>query len=99
MPAETNAARARRRSPIDVFRYLDYRAFLADYYKARKGRGFSYRAFSRAAGLGAPNYLKLVIAGQRNLTQATAERFASTCGLQGDAAEYFARLVAFNQAK
>ncbi|HKP63541.1 MAG TPA: TIGR02147 family protein [Polyangiales bacterium] len=88
----------RRRSPIDVFRYLDYRAFLADFYAAKKRKGFSYRAFSRAAGLGAPNYLKLVISGQRNLTPPMAARFAAACGLAGDAAEYFQQLVEFNQA-
>jgi uncharacterized protein (TIGR02147 family) len=92
-------ANARRRCPIDVFRYLDYRAFLADFYKAKKRRGFSYRAFSRATGLGAPNYLKLVIAGERNLTPAMAERFASSCGLAGEPAAYFQHLVEFNQAK
>jgi len=92
-------ARPRGRSPIDVFQYLDYRVFLADFYRAKKRSGFSYRAFSRAAGLGAPNYLKLVIAGKRNMSPATATRFAATCGLSGDAAEYFARLVEFNQAK
>jgi uncharacterized protein (TIGR02147 family) len=99
MPSEPRATRSRRRSPIDVFRYLDYRAYLADYYRAKKGRGFSYRAFSRAAGLGAPNYLKLVIAGQRNLTAPMAVRFAAACGLGGEAAQYFAELVAFNQAR
>jgi uncharacterized protein (TIGR02147 family) len=99
MPSEPRAPRSRRRSPIDVFRYLDYRAYLADYYRAKKSRGFSYRAFSRAAGLGAPNYLKLVIAGQRNLTAAMAVRFAAACGLGGEAAQYFAELVAFNQAR
>jgi uncharacterized protein (TIGR02147 family) len=92
-------ASARRRCPIDVFRYLDYRSFLADFYKAKKRRGFSYRAFSRATGLGAPNYLKLVIAGERNLTPAMAGRFAASCGLSGEAAAYFQNLVEFNQAK
>jgi uncharacterized protein (TIGR02147 family) len=96
MTPETNT---RRRSPIDVFRYLDYRVFLADFYKAKKRRGFSYRAFSRTAGLGAPNYLKLVIGGQRNLTPPMAARFAAACGLSGDAAEYFCNLVEFNQAR
>ncbi|HEX7479011.1 MAG TPA: TIGR02147 family protein [Polyangiales bacterium] len=90
---------ARSRSPLDVFKYLDFRQFLADLYELKKRRGYSYRAFSRAAGLGAPNYLKLVVSGQRNLTAAMAERFAATCGLQGDGATYFERLVAFNQAK
>ena len=98
MKSDPTAPRARRRSPVDVFRYLDYRRFLADYYRARKARGFSYRAFSRAAGLGAPNYLKLVIDGQRNLTAAMAARFAHACGLSGEGADYFAQLVEFNQA-
>ncbi|HEX2730604.1 MAG TPA: TIGR02147 family protein [Polyangiaceae bacterium] len=86
------------RCPIDVFRYHDYRAFLSDYYAAKKGRGFSYRAFSQAAGLGAPNYLKLVITGKRNLSPETAQLFARTCGLTGEAAQYFCELVAFNQS-
>jgi uncharacterized protein (TIGR02147 family) len=88
----------RLRCPIDVFRYHDYRTFLASYYEAKKPRGFSYRAFARAAGLGAPNYLQLVINGRRNLTEAMARRFAETCGLGGDAASYFVALVAFNQS-
>lgn len=89
---------SRTRSLIDVFRYLDYRSYLADYYAAKKQRGFSYRAFSKTAGLGAPNYLKLVIEGKRNLTPTMAARFAQTCGLRGDAANYFKQLVEFNQA-
>jgi uncharacterized protein (TIGR02147 family) len=99
MAKDATAASGRRRSAIDVFRYLDYRRYLADYYRSKKSKGFSYRAFSRAAGLGAPNYLKLVIGGQRNLTAAMAERFASACGLSGEAAAYFTQLVAFNQAR
>lgn len=82
-----------------MFRYLDYRSYLADFYAAKKKRGFSFRAFSRTAGLGAPNYLKLVIGGQRNLTAEMAERFAEACGLQNDAADYFKHLVEFNQAQ
>jgi uncharacterized protein (TIGR02147 family) len=83
---------------IDVFRYLDHRLFLADYYRAGKGRGFSYRSFSRAARLRSPNYLKMIIEGQRNLTAEMAERFAAACRLRGDAAEYFVELVRFTQA-
>jgi uncharacterized protein (TIGR02147 family) len=88
----------RLRCPIDVFRYHDYRSFLAAYYEIKKPKGFSYRAFARAAGLGAPNYLQLVINGQRNLTASMARRFAETCGLGEEAAGYFVTLVAFNQA-
>ena len=83
---------------LDVFRYLDYRLFLADFYRLGKGRGFSYRGFSRAARLRSPNYLKLIIEGQRNLTAEMAERFAAACRLTGDEAEYFVELVRFSQA-
>jgi len=59
----------------------------------------SYRAFSRRAGLRSPNYLKLVIDGQRNLTPEMAERFAEACSLENEASTYFCDLVAFNQAR
>lgn len=86
---------------VDVFRFRDYRAFLREYYersKQRKG-GYSLRAFSRGTGLRSPNYLKLVMDGDRNLTPSMALRFAEGCGLSGEGAEYFCELVAFNQAR
>lgn len=90
-----------RESPIDVYGYLDYRAFLRDYYAKKKEltRGFSYRSFSRRAGLKSPNYLKLVMDGARSLSPTMAQRFAAACGLDEDAGRYFAHLVAFNQAE
>lgn len=100
-PVPSSSTAERLTEPTDVFRYLDHREFLADYYAARKRsrRGFSYRQFSRRAGLSSPNYLKLVIDGARNLSAPMAERFGSACGLEGDALAYFVALVAFNQAK
>jgi uncharacterized protein (TIGR02147 family) len=87
-------------APIDVFAYLDYRAFLRDHYLRGKERGrLSFRGFSRRAGLGSPNYLKLVIDGDRNITDAMATRFAAAVGLPHDAASYFCELVRFNQSK
>lgn len=85
----------------DIFEYLDHRAYLKDHYTEQKarGRGFSYRAFSRRAGLRSPNYLKLVIDGERSLTPSMAARFGAACGLVEDEAEYFVDLVAFNNAK
>lgn len=89
-----------RRTGIDVFQYLDYRAFLRDFYAHQKGRGrgFSHRSFSKAAGLGSPNHLKRVMDGERNLSPEMATRFASACGLETDAARFFCELVTFNQA-
>jgi uncharacterized protein (TIGR02147 family) len=84
---------------IDVFRFLDHRAYLRAVYESGRERGLGYRAFSKRAGLGSPNYLKLVIDGERNLTQTMAQRFARACGLDGEAALYFEDLVEFSQAK
>ena len=85
---------------VDIFRYRDYRVYLRDVYAARKKSeyGFSYRAFAKRAGLSAPNYLKLVTDGQRNLTPEMAARFAEALALRGEAADYFCDLVGFNQA-
>ncbi|MCB9630050.1 MAG: TIGR02147 family protein [Sandaracinaceae bacterium] len=87
-------------TPPEVFRYLDYRAYLRDFYEHKKAgpRSFSYRAFSRRAGLKSPNYLKLVMDGDRNLTASMAGNFADGCGLSGESKAYFIDLVAFNQA-
>src|SRR5688572_29484677 len=89
------------RAAVDVFRYRDYRSFLREYYERNKQRsgGYSLRAFSRGTGLRSPNYLKLVMDGDRNLTPSMALRFAEGCGLTGEAVEYFCELVAFNQAR
>ena len=85
---------------VNVFEYLDYREFLRDFYQQRKATeyGFSYRAFSRRAGLRSTNYLKLVMEGERNLTPEMAHQFARGCGLEARAADYFCELVAFNQS-
>ena len=83
---------------LDVFGYLDHRAYLADYFRLKQRKGLSYRGFSRRAGLGAPNYLKQVIDGEKRLSAEMALRFAKACGLSGDCAEYFCQLVAFNRA-
>jgi uncharacterized protein (TIGR02147 family) len=92
------SASRKAKSDVDVFRFRDYRAYLAAFYAAGKLGGLSYRGFSRAVGLGGPNYLKLVIDGQRNLSLEMAARFAKACRLEGQAAEYFKLLVAFDQA-
>jgi len=87
------------RTELQVFNYLDYRAFLRDYYVEQKvKRQLSYRRFSQEGGLRSPNYLKLVIDGQRNLSDAMARRFAQALGLVGESRQYFIELVRFNQA-
>jgi uncharacterized protein (TIGR02147 family) len=85
---------------VDIFEYLDYREYLRDAYGDLKARqqGFSYRAFSKRAGMSSPNFLKLVIDGQRNLTPSSVERFAEALALGPRETAFFRELVGFNQA-
>lgn len=90
----------RSKKEIDVFEYRNYRFFLRDFYhRGKANKTLSLRGFSQLAGLRSPNYLKLVIDGDRNLTPQVATRFAKACELKGEAADYFCDLVAFNQAR
>ncbi|HET9933690.1 MAG TPA: TIGR02147 family protein [Polyangiaceae bacterium] len=86
---------------VSVYDFLDYRAYLRAYYEAAKRArpSFSFRFFSKLAGLKSPNFLKLVMDGERNLGAESVARFASALGLAPREAEFFADLVAFNQAE
>jgi len=91
---------SRNEAEVNIFDFLDYRAYLRAYYDACKRRpaGFSFRTFSKRAGLKSPNFFKLVIDGDRNLGKDTVPKFADAIGLEGDAREFFEDLVAFEQA-
>lgn len=54
----------------DIYEYLEYRIFLADAYQAGKENvsAFSYRYLARKAGFSSPNFIKLVMDGERNLS-------------------------------
>src|SRR5258706_16181048 len=84
---------------VSVYDFLDYRAYLRAYYEAAKRTrpSFSFRLFSKLAGLRSPNFLKLVIDGERNLGADSVGRFNQALGLEGADAEFFADLVAFGQ--
>jgi uncharacterized protein (TIGR02147 family) len=84
-----------------IFKYIDYRRFLEDYYTEKKKttRGFSYRYFALKAGVKSPNFLKQVIEGDRNLTRRMIEQFVPALRLNKKEALFFKNLVLFNQAK
>jgi uncharacterized protein (TIGR02147 family) len=54
----------------NIYNFSDYRDFLKDRYRQLKEADslFSFRYFSKEAGFGSPNYLKLVMDGKRNLS-------------------------------
>lgn len=85
---------------VSVYDFLDYRAYLRAYYEAAKRErpSFSFRMFSKLAGLRSPNFLKLVIEGERNLGPESVGRFATALGLDAADSEFFSDLVSFGQA-
>lgn len=91
----------RRPSPINVFEYTDYRAFLRDWYETAKKSGgtLSYRAFAQRAGLKSINFFKFVMEGARNLTEDSIVKFATALKLNKQEQEFFRGLVLYNQAK
>ncbi len=85
----------------DLFNYLNYRHFLKDYYrgeKEKKGSRFSFRNFSRQAGLSSPNFLQLVMEGKRNLGPDGIRGFIKALHLNKEESVFFENLVHFNQA-
>ncbi len=84
----------------NLYSYTNYRVYLKDFYAWKKSAlpAFSHRYFAQKAGLGSPNYLKLVIDGKRNLSRKSLTAFLTGLGLGGKKGEFFEHLVFFNQA-
>lgn len=84
----------------NIFDYNNYREFLKDHYEEQKSKktGFTYARFSKEAGIASPNYYKLVMDGQKNLTPANIIRFTLALKLQDQQRDYFEALVHWNQA-
>ncbi|MCM2323747.1 MAG: TIGR02147 family protein [Oligoflexia bacterium] len=86
--------RAHRAIKPDVFRYLDYRAYLKDWLAYQKAgqSGYSLRAFARAAKV-APGYLSMAITGARPLTPGIVARITPVLGLGPSGQSYFELLT------
>lgn len=87
--------------PINLFEYRDYRSFLRDWFGHMKSvrRTFSFRVFSRQAGIASPNFLKLVMEDARNLSEDGSVKFARGLQMNKLETDFFKHLVLFNQAK
>lgn len=81
--------------------YDDYREYLRAMveYLRETSRGFSYRQFARSAGYASSGFLKHVVEGERNLSDASIRKFAEALGLNGREREDFALLVHLGQAR
>jgi uncharacterized protein (TIGR02147 family) len=86
---------------VNVFNYQNYREYLREFYNEQKvlKKNFSYRAFSKMAGIATSSFFFHVIEGKRNLTKATVLKISSAIGHDREDADFFENLVFFNQAK
>ncbi len=85
----------------DIYAYTDYRTFLADYYRTFKDADpeFSFRTMARSMGFTSPNFLKLVIDGEREIGKNSVKKVIEGVGLKKNEARYFSYLVFFRKAK
>lgn len=83
--------------------YTDFREYLRDFYDYKLHlhkntfSSYNYKTFSAAADIKSPNYLKLIIDGERNLSPATARKFARALGLDREGTDEFLLLVDYGQ--
>lgn len=88
-------------SPPLIQEFRDYRDFLRKFYFYRKSlrSGFSFRQFATMCNLKSPNYLQLVMNGDRNLSEESAIAVATAMRLTINEKNYFLALVRHENAK
>jgi uncharacterized protein (TIGR02147 family) len=81
-----------------IYRYLDYRAFLKDALKERKGNNphFSYRYISNYLNLKSPGFFNWVLQGKKRLPDPLVPRIAELFRLDKEESEYLSILVKYN---
>ena len=86
---------------IDIYNYIDYRAYLSDWFDLKKSsrRSYSHRLFSRQMKQKSPSFLKDVIDRRRNITDAQLPTLIRVLGLNRAQSQYLRLLVAFDQSK
>jgi len=84
----------------DLYQYLEYRAFLRDYYEERHGRDryFSYRFLGNRLGMDS-SYLIRVIQEKKHLSDDLVQRVCDVLKFDPQQSRYFSNLVGFNKAK
>jgi uncharacterized protein (TIGR02147 family) len=84
----------------NIFDYLNYQAYMKDYYEARKKQNsfFSYRFMGKVLGMD-PGFLVKVIQGKILLPERAIPSVAKLCKLTEKESEYFEALVHYGRAK
>lgn len=95
---ETNTVRTIQPKP-KLSDYIEYRSYLGDIWQwTKNNEGISYAQFSARAGFRSRSFLRLVIAGKRQLTLDSIRKISIGFHFSREEAELFETLVLFNQA-
>jgi uncharacterized protein (TIGR02147 family) len=83
-----------------VQNFLSYRKYISEWfeYKKRQRTGFSHRGVSKKLGLTSPNFILLVIKGERNISMELAAKLSELMGHNELEQEYFLSLIRLEQA-
>jgi len=84
-----------------IYEYLDYRAYLTDWFQWKKEDSprFSHRGFVRRVGQKSPSLVVDLISGRRGLTSEMLTPFAKAMGLGAEERRYMGLLVDLQRAK
>jgi uncharacterized protein (TIGR02147 family) len=84
----------------EIYEYLDYRAYLSDFYDAKKRINplYSYRVFARKAGFNNQGFFIDVVKRRKKLSDNAAKKMIKGMDLADDRARYFKYLVKYDQA-
>ena len=91
-----------KNSLFNIFTYSDFKKLLSDFHRLKNEQMkgiFSFRAFAKRAGFGAPNYIQHIIAGKKRVSNTAVHQLAVAMKLNKKEHAFFEALVAFNQAK
>lgn len=90
---------SKRRHMVNVFDYIDFRVYLANWYEAKKQLNpvFSYQHIADKAGIKNKGFIYNIIQGSKLLSKSNTYKFSKALGHNRSEAAYFETLVAFNQ--
>jgi uncharacterized protein (TIGR02147 family) len=86
---------------LDIFNYMNYRVFLADYYTARKAVDlkFSYRFFAKQAGYTSSGLYTNIVNGKLHMSDRYLHGFIKGLKLNTKEAVYFEFMVEYTHAQ
>lgn len=84
----------------NIFLYADFRVYLADYYRARKGadKNFSHRFIAEKVGAHSTGWFSDIIKGRLNLAGVQLVPLARLLQLRPNEIDYFEALVSYGQS-